>query len=32
MIRRDGKTVYISLFGKRYVFKSGKFIGWYWTR
>lgn len=30
MIKRDGKTIYINLFKKRFVFKGFKYIGWYW--
>lgn len=32
MIKRsceDKNTVYLCLFGKRYIFREGKYIGWY---
>lgn len=25
----DKKTVYPCLFGKRYIFREGKYVGWY---
>ena len=25
----DRKTVYLCLFGKRYIFRNGKYAGWY---
>lgn len=32
MIKRsceDANTIYFCWFGKRYIFKDGRFIGWY---
>lgn len=32
MIKRsceDHTTVYLTLFGKRYIFREGRYIGWY---
>ena len=32
MIKRsceDRKTIYLCLFGKRYIFHDGKYMGWY---
>ena len=23
------KTIYVCLFGKRYIFEEGKYVGWY---
>lgn len=25
----DKKTVYLCLLGKRYIFREGKYVGWY---
>lgn len=25
----DQKTAYLCLFGKRYIFREGKYVGWY---
>lgn len=25
----DPKTIYICVFGRRYIFKNGKYVGWY---
>lgn len=29
MIKRYENTVYICMFGKRYIFKDSTYIGWY---
>lgn len=32
MIKRsceDPKTIYLCLFGRRYIFREGKYVGWY---
>lgn len=32
MIKRsceDSNTVYLCLFGKRYIFRGGRYMGWY---
>lgn len=25
----DSKTLYVCLFGRRFVFRNGKYVGWY---
>lgn len=25
----DSKTVYLCMFGKRYIFREGRYFGWY---